>query len=90
MTIQPQPSKVIFEVVKGEGFYYRIKRSEFYSGDEGNPPLVKLLKYKTVKLSYIRAAAARCAKGKREEGYFIRFDGEKSVWICELDLSKGA
>ena len=85
MTIQPQPSKVIFEVVLVKGFF-RIQKSEYYSGDKGNPPLVKLLKLKTKNSDYIRAAVHRCARGKLNEGYSIRFDGEKDEWICELDL----
>jgi len=88
MTIQPQPSKVIFEVVLINEFY-RIRKSEFYSGDEGNPPLVKMLELRTTYESRIYSAIARCARGKRDEGYFIRFNGEKNEWICELDLSKG-
>ncbi len=86
MTIQPQPSKVIFEIVEVEGFY-RIRKSEFYSGDEGNPPLIKILNLKTKHTNYIRAAAARCARGKMYEGYKVLYHKQK--WICELDLSNG-
>jgi hypothetical protein len=84
-TIQPQPSKVIFEIVFVKGFL-RIQKSEYYSGDKGNPPLVKLLNIRGKHLDLIRNATARCAKDKLDEGYFIRFDGEKNEWICELEL----
>ena len=87
MTIQPKPSKIIFKVVTVKNFY-RIRKSVFYSGDEGNPPLVKLLNLRTNNSDWIRGAIARCARGKVHEGYCIRFDGEKGEWICELDLEK--
>ncbi len=88
MTIQPQPSKVIFEVIEIEGFY-RIRKSEYYSGDVGNPPLVKMLNLRTTYESRIYSAIARCAREKRDEGYWVRYNGEKKAWFCELDLSNG-
>ena len=85
MTTQPKPSKIIYEIITNDQFY-RIKKSEFYSGDEGNPPLVKLLKLRTTDRRHVLAAMARCARQRLDEGYCIRFDGEKGEWICELDL----
>ena len=87
MTIQPKPSKVIFEIIEIEGFY-RIRKSQFYSGDEGNPPLVKTLKYRTFDKMLVQAAIARCGRAKVYEGYSVLFDVEKGELVCELTLNE--